>query len=299
MQSSSASDNGAYPAFCVAAANDESLFATFRREPTYLQIVEHFGYDDGLTFLNSIKSRAPELLRNVDRFRTNDMHGSPVVYEYADLGELSPSTLRYICHLANILEHFPDLSGARVIEIGGGYGGLCDIVTSWVNIASYTLVDLPQAMLLQDAWLTHTMLAEQRKKVSFWNVLSGELPPNEEFDLVISNFAFTECTPAIQDAYLEEIARRSKAGFILYNVRPESYHPAVLISKLQRCVQSAVKSFPETPSTAATNFLLVYGSALEAHGSLPPYYVQRAIYRASPLLWTVAKKVRGTLRSFA
>src|SRR6185436_19614996 len=37
------------------------------------------------------------------------------------------------------------------------------------------------------------------------------------FDLVISNWALSECTIEVQDQYIEHVLRRSRHGYITYN----------------------------------------------------------------------------------
>ena len=44
-----------------------------------------------------------------------------------------------------------------------------------------------------------------------------ELPLEGKYDLVISNYAFTECTYAIQKRYTEKILEKSRNGFIKCN----------------------------------------------------------------------------------
>jgi hypothetical protein len=44
----------------------------------------------------------------------------------------------------------------------------------------------------------------------------GEGPP-ATFDLVLSNWALSECTTEVQDRYIEHVLRRSRHGYITYN----------------------------------------------------------------------------------
>ena len=76
-----------------------------------------------------------------------------------------------------------DVSSPRVIEIGGGYGGMCYwFMQRRESVASYTIVDLPIINVLQGYFLAHALGPEC---VSFY----GE--PAKQVDLV-PNFALAE-----------------------------------------------------------------------------------------------------------
>ena len=51
----SASDNNKYPAFCELASKQEEVFAHFRQNKDYQEILEHFSYEDGLFYISEIK----------------------------------------------------------------------------------------------------------------------------------------------------------------------------------------------------------------------------------------------------
>ena len=43
-------------------------------------------------------------------------------------------------------------------------------------------------------------------------------------DLVISNYAFSECERGMQEGYLQRIIRHSKAGYMVYNFIGHIFH---------------------------------------------------------------------------
>ncbi len=293
MDSSSASDNGSYPAFCRIAAQDSSVFNSFRSNDTYQQILEHFDFDAGLRFLEVIELKYPRLLTHLERYAIADRVGGATRHTFKGYGRFSASTIRYICHLGNILEHFPDLAGMNIIEVGGGYGGLASIICTHANIKSYTIVDLPDVMRLANRWLSETLPPETKAKIGFWN--QSTRTETKQWDLFVSNFAFTECSPAVQDCYIDTIIKRSSAGFILYNFRAESYHPSILLTKLQRAT-SQVRCYDECPLTCPTNMLIVFAKSFKRGNDRPlPFFAQRALYRISPQALAFLKRLKMRL----
>lgn len=60
--STSLSDNEIYPDFCNKASLNSKVFSNFRRNPVYLQILEHVTKDDGQKYLDEIKRKNKHLL---------------------------------------------------------------------------------------------------------------------------------------------------------------------------------------------------------------------------------------------
>ena len=80
------------------------------------------------------------------------------------------------------------MSGWKVAEIGGGYGGLAKILLDVFAVAQYSIYDLPEVVELQKRYsqavnLTH--LIHPR-------TLDDATPSDSDLDLVISNYAISE-----------------------------------------------------------------------------------------------------------
>jgi hypothetical protein len=74
----------------------------------------------------------------MERFKINDLVGSPTTYVYHRFGRISPSTLRYVKVASDLRRLFGDLTGAKVAEIGVGYGGqllVLDQIFTHVEVA--------------------------------------------------------------------------------------------------------------------------------------------------------------------
>ena len=172
---------------------------TFKRDLRLNRIFEHAGIEQGLAYLDLIKSNNPQLLQH--KF-TNDDTGGAQVYDYGNGHVFSPSTLQYIGVLSNLITRFGSLDDMRIVEVGGGYGGQCKTVIDVFKPKVYTIVDLPEVTALQLKYLTDTGA----------RVMS--VPPTGKYDLFISNYALSEIPNNTE--YID-LARRCKHGYITCN----------------------------------------------------------------------------------
>jgi hypothetical protein len=115
MEKSSISDNGQYPILVQEALTNETLFNSFKRHPWYTPILEHVSYDDGIKYLDVIKKEYAFLLNNIDKYKTNDSVGNPIMHSYSELGSMSPTTLRYMKVLGDIVNNFGNLDGLDIV----------------------------------------------------------------------------------------------------------------------------------------------------------------------------------------
>jgi len=207
----SLSDNKEYPNFCDLAVKEDKIFKSFRRSQIFCSIVETLTYEQGLKYLKVIISQTPELIDRFDDFRKNDLYGEPIIYDYGEYGKFAPTTLRYIKVLSDLKVLFGDLNNTKIIEIGGGYGGLCRIISDFFNIDSYIIVDLKPALNLAEKYL----LKYEVKNVKY--ATADDLSQEAKYDLVISNYAFSECRKPVQEFYFKKIVKNSSRGYITWN----------------------------------------------------------------------------------
>jgi glycosyltransferase involved in cell wall biosynthesis len=208
---SSISDTAAYTDFCQRASESEAVFRTFRADPTYTLVLEHVTERQGREYIDVIERDNPQLLLEVERFRTSDQFGSPRVHEYPGIGTISPTTLRYVKVLSDLMKLFGDLTDMRIIEIGVGYGGQAKVITDKFRVGSYTLVDLDAPLNLARRFLASSGVEGLEFRTT------DQLDPSRQYDLVISNYAFSELSREIQDEYLARIVRRARSGYMTVN----------------------------------------------------------------------------------
>ena len=250
---SSISDNSNYPLLCEQAASDDAIFAHFKRNPAYRRILEHVSYKIGRKYLDIIADENPQLLDLLEKFRENDKYGDPITYDFSNIGNFSPTTLRYAKVLSDLIKEFGSLEKLKIIEIGGGYGGQCKIISDVFKFSSYSLVDLYPCLKLSKKYLDKLGL----KNVNYWTI--NDLPENQDYDLIISNYAFSECTKTIQEIYLEKIINKSLRGYMTCNFISffggvGSYSKKELITKISH----TTRLLPEKPLTWFNNLVLVW-----------------------------------------
>ena len=201
-----------YPAFCKIAAEEPLVFQSFKRQAVYRSILEHVSDPLGQEYLKIIEGRYPFILNKIEECKENDFLGDPMTCFYGDrYGYLSPTTLRYMKVAGDIIHLFGSLEGKEIVEIGGGYGGQCKIISSLAKFGRYTIIDLPEACLLTRKYLR---LLGVNDVTLFDN---KHLPIKDSYDLVISNYAFSEVGKIQQIQYIEKIINRSKAGYMTCN----------------------------------------------------------------------------------
>ena len=144
----SSSDNGLYPSFCESASTENKVFKCFRSNTIYKSVVETVSEDDGKDYLTKALNKTPFLKKSLNKFATSENVGSPFTFDhkktwFSRSQKIAPTTARYIKNLSDLINLFGSLEGMRIAEIGGGYGGLCKIISDQFNFESYTLFDLP------------------------------------------------------------------------------------------------------------------------------------------------------------
>ena len=203
---------------CEEIISDENLFSNFKQNPKYTPILEHVDYDLGWKYFNIICSDygnylLKKIIDLIPAFKRNDLYGNPLKYNYPIFGDISPTTLRYIKTLMDIISRGVDLNGKDIVEIGGGYGGQALILYSFFPaIKSYTILDLESAAKLQTKYMALHPVT---------NFVATSLDVFEErqygYDFVMSNYAFSELKKEMQDQYLEKIIRNSAYGYFQIN----------------------------------------------------------------------------------
>jgi hypothetical protein len=211
----SVSQNGRYPQFCQLAGQNDLVFQTFRSQEAYQQIVETCcGYDYGVFFLQEINERSPHLLPYLDKICLEDKLGSPVAFHYPQIGTISPTVLRYVKIVGDLQREWGDLHDFKILEIGGGFGGQCKIIHDICGFSHYTIVDLPECLPLINKFLSSFSIK------NFTTLSNCELKEKKRYDLVISNYAFSEISRNEQMEYMEAVIKLAPRGFFIYNHFP-------------------------------------------------------------------------------
>jgi hypothetical protein len=287
---------GEYAAFIWRAATDPALFAQFRRDPQYRDVVENLWPETGQAYLDRI---ADERVRRLCLESSEaDRVGGPITADYGG-AQLAPTTLRYGKVLDDLVRYFPHFAAVEdVVEIGIGHGGQARLVAAFAAAAEtglrrYTCLDLAPVLLLARQYLEHFRLRAQFRFLS-----KLELEAEARWDLAISNYAFSELGLALQQEYLDRVLARAGSGYLTMNSGliegawrgQECFTAEAMIARLENAVL-----VPEEPATYPGNYIIVYGRHRAAG---VPIETLRAEARARAAAMPV-KKARRRLLSRA
>jgi hypothetical protein len=248
---SSISDDGNYPEFCRQAATDPHIFSNFRsqEDAPYTHILEHVTDELGRAYLAALDPASKTSFK-LNEAAKNDLVGNPRLITVGENLKISPTTLRYMKVAQDLRHYFGELRGAKICEIGVGYGGLCRIVDSEFDISTYTLVDLRPVLHLADRYLSNFPLKSQIVSMTMNDL------PISEYDLVISNYAFTELSRPIQEVYFKKIMAGSKLGYFTYNeISPPEFNSML---RDEICSRTGGAINPEVPLTYPTNCIITW-----------------------------------------
>ena len=253
-----------YRAFCRRAVLDPAVFATFRQNPVYRGVLEHTTVDQGWGYLREIDlgDETQQIEAAIQEWHKNDSVGSPFVSSFgSDFGDLCPSTLRYAKCISDLDKLFGDLNGARIVEVGGGYGGLARLAQAgWA--CEYVIVDLPEPLALAQKYL----LALGVTGVSFVDALT--MPNKIEADLFVSNYALSEFSTQVMKDYVKFVALRCPRGYVSANAAADT------LPKMFGPIAPQLR--PEVPLTGPNNYMLLWGvprpmGGLEDETKMPPF----------------------------
>ncbi len=251
----SISDNGLYVPFVAEAASNPNVFATFKSSPIYTEVLEHVSEALGSQYLDVIARENPQYLSKIEAIKLNDAIGKPLLGSYNGIGDISPTTLRYMKVASDLHKYFGD-NFKTIAEIGVGYGGQMLIIDKLFDIYQYSLFDLPPVLNLVSRYLESHQLNSSYRCLTI-NQSSG----GERYDLAISNYAFSELPSSLQKLYIRKILLNSQRGYLTMNSGlPNSTY------KEDKLTLADLKDFlpsfevaDEHPLTSEGNYIMVWG----------------------------------------
>ena len=196
-----------YLSACRAAAQGSDFFRGFKSHPAYRHVLEHVSYEEGQQYLDEIEIDYKDKL---DEIKENDALGTPVTCTYDGVGAISPTTVRYLKNTSDIVNKF-GTSFDSIVEIGGGYGGLCKVMSSFVEFENYLLIDLEECNMLSRKYLSNFDLPTMSYQAE--EIVDVE----DNFDLLVSNYALSECNRETQMMYIERFVKKSDKFYLMHN----------------------------------------------------------------------------------
>ena len=248
-----------YLDLCKKAVSEDKVFDNFRNLRDYKNILEHVDKNLALKYLENIKTISD--LTNREIFNICDKLsyiGNPeLINLLGDQKPISTSSLRYLNVALQLINEFGDKNINNIVEIGPGYGGQSIILEEFFTIKEYTYIDLPEVNSLIDIFV-------KKSKVEFsYNLktLEDEFE-GTRYDLIISNYAFSELNSFLQIKAIKNIINKSNNCFMIINSNSFENHKKYKKLKfldqetlLQKIKNSYIKD--EIPNTANGNYLLL------------------------------------------
>ena len=139
--------------------------------------------------------------------KENDKYGKPRLSDIKLLGRVNARTIEYLYFAFLFLEHLQSFNKTTidVVEIGGGYGGLCVIMSKIchlfnITINTYIIFDLPYVCKFQ-------------KKYTLLNGVTTNVQDIEKVDMdiiksgssCISTYCFDELSQDLKDLYMDKL----------------------------------------------------------------------------------------------
>ena len=207
---SSVEYNKLYGDACAEAVNSEEAFKNFKKDPRYNSVLEHVPAEQGREYANQILQQGFES-EVLELFKENDHLGGASLVKYDEpFGFISPSTLRYIKDALDIKNFVGNNDLGKVVEIGGGYGGLCKTLSCACKFREYHLYDIEPSSNLQKKYLSNFEIDTELFYHSSIDVV-------ENIDLVISNYAYSELNEELQDLYYNNVISNSQRVYMILN----------------------------------------------------------------------------------
>lgn len=182
------------------------------------------------------------MLNNIEECKRNDISITPEIYMSNKFGNISSSTLRYMYTSYDITNKFTNIKS--VLEIGIGYGGLCYILSQFMNLVEYKLVDVEIVKKFAGLYLDSL------------NIDNYKINHDGESDLLISEFCFSEFSDDMMMEFYNKYISKTKNIYLVMNLHDEHrklYWKNILSNKFN------LFEIDEFPKTQWTNYIW-YGS---------------------------------------
>ncbi len=245
-KSESLSDTNTYLSLVELAASNEEYFAKFKSNTSYRKILEHVSRKFGQEYWDVIK-RYEQGNSRLYSFISKDVC-NPYRFTYSGIGRVSSTNLRYAKIALDIEKLFGPTNLQNIVEVGIGYGGQAIAINELNGFSSYEFVDLPQVKKLAEKYLN-----------TFYPSIEPKLSSNRlDWDLLISNYAFSELSREIQEEYMDKYISKSKRGYVIFNDITDNLFSTYSVSEFLEKIPGS-EMVNEFPLTYPRNKLIVWG----------------------------------------
>jgi len=245
-KSESLSDTNTYLSLVELATSNDTYFAKFKSNREYRKILEHVTRGFGQEYWEIIKQYGRGNSR-ITAFISADFC-SPYRFTYAGIGRVSSTNLRYAKIALDLEKLFGSTETLNVVEVGVGYGGQAIAINELNGFSTYQLIDLPEVQRLAAKYL----------RTYYPSIFPKLTSSAEDWDLLISNYAFSELSREIQDEYMEKYIKKSKRGYVIFNDITDNLFSTFSVNEFVEKIPGA-EILKEIPLTYPRNKLVVWG----------------------------------------
>ena len=225
---------------CRRATADVEVFKNFRSTLEYQNIIIGGDGERGDLYYQLLQPNIPEYIKACDAV------GNPPL----NANGYSTYTLRCLYTMRDIVRHFGSLANKNIVEIGSGHGGLCHLISASAggdgSFKSYTLVDLPKVNMLARQYLEAVSVERGVRYMS-----SEEIMPRK-YDLVISEYCFSELDVKGQNYYLENIMKYCQGAYLAMNIWNNERKTETKARLMKYFNQ--IEEYPEEPESKYPNY---------------------------------------------
>ena len=251
--------------------SSDKSFQNFKRSLVYREVLEHVDYELALKYIQQIKKNYVDGINYniLERISDNDRIGKPKKFKFEieflknkkKIKEevlLSGPTIRYwfvFCDINKNIKLNKEMN--YIAEIGGGYGGQALIFDRLIKFKKYYIFDLPSVNKFSEKYLNSYYLNNSFSSLDI-NENSGDII----YDLVISNYAFSELPRELQEIYLNKIILKSKSGYMIMNtgndINDNKETSKYTASELLKIINSS-QIVEENPLSSKNNYIITWG----------------------------------------
>jgi len=205
----------------ISSLHKSGDYSNFRKIHSLCAGVSGANHDRAKGELDYILKNNPSIItNNLDKILECDSFGNPPLHTFPNkilTIKCSDSISPPLYDLTKLTENFGSLpSNLSIIEIGCGFGIETKIFHDLVGYKSYTHVDLPDMLMLQSVYLSHFSVPN----VKYINANEDIKSVESEYDLFLSNFAFTEISSDVQKLYFDNVIKKCRMGIVVGKMSP-------------------------------------------------------------------------------
>ena len=243
-----------YADFALKAALNSKEFSIFRRHHDYIRMLEHAVKKEGEDCFDIIHHKYKLSIDDINKaIEPLEKIGNPKLHYISGLRRRVPCSALVYLKIALDLKKLKGENFGHVVEIGCGYGGQAIILDKIGEIKSYTFLDLWEVNLLIKRFIENSEFSA-KYTISTIRNYDGR----NSWDLVISNYAFSELSINLQKTYFNQIIANADCGYMIMNTgKDEESSKDIHLSKkyLMKNIVGCVCS-EEIPTTSSKNYLL-------------------------------------------